>query len=380
LWDLGALPPTPHGPGTRALHAGQPEQRDQSPLLPGPTFAGPYHLRGDPGERPDVYGRYDNPTWRGLEDAVGELEGGHAVAFASGMAAASAVLLELCDSGRAVVIPSDGYPAVRTVARDQLEPRGVEVRLVPTDEGAVLAATPCAGVVWVETPSNPRLDVVEIERLARATREADALLVVDNTLATPLGQTPLKLGAEVVVASGSKHLSGHSDLILGYAVAREREVADRLRSLRTLTGAIPGPFETWLAHRSIATLELRLARQCDNAAALAKLLLPREEVSLVRYPGLEGDPSHAVARRQMRMFGSLLGFVLPDRSWAERLLEQLELVIEATSFGGVHSSAERRARWGSDDVPEGWIRLSAGIENTDDLYADVERALEAAAR
>lgn len=374
------MPRASYGPGTRALRAGQTEPRDESPLQPGPTFAGPYHLRGDPGERRDVYGRYDNPTWRGLEHAVGELEGGHAVAFASGMAAASAVLLELCDTGRPVVVPSDGFPAVRTVAREQLGPRGVEVRLASTDEDTVLAAIAGAGVAWVETPSNPRLDVVDLAALARATHDKSALLVVDNTLATPLGQTPLALGADVVVASGSKHLSGHSDLILGYVVAREPAVADRVRSWRTLTGAIPGPFEAWLAHRSIATLELRLARQCDNAAALAKLLLSRDEVSEVRYPGLEGDPSHAIACRQMRMFGSLLGFVLPDRDWAQRFLEALELVIEATSFGGVHSSAERRARWGSDDVPEGWIRFSAGIENTDDLCADVERALDAAAK
>ena len=378
MCDLEAVPTSPYGPGTRVVRAGQPGPRDEAPLLPGPTFAGPYHLRGDPTGRTDVYGREDNPTWRGLEAAIGELEGGEAVAFASGMAAAAAVLLGIGEPGRPVVVPSDGYPGVREIARDHLAARGVEVRLIPTEQNALSEALPGAGIVWVETPSNPRLDVVDIAALARETHDAGALLVVDNTLATPLGQTPLALGADLVVASGSKHLSGHSDLILGYIAAREPGLAARLHGWRTLTGSIPGPFEAWLAHRSIATLEVRLERQCGNAAMLAELLAGRPEISLVRYPGLERDPSHALARRQMRAFGSVLGFVLPDRERAERFLDRAGLVMEATSFGGVHTSAERRARWGWDDVPEGWVRLSAGIEDAEDLVADVVRALEAA--
>jgi cystathionine gamma-lyase len=294
------------------------------------------------------------------------------------MAAATAVLLELSEPGQTVVVPSDGYPAVRTIARDHLRPRGVAVRLVATDQRTIREALADARLVWVETPSNPRLDVVDIGATARAAHERGGLLVVDNTLATPLGQSPLSLGADLVMASGSKHLSGHSDLVLGYVVARDGAAAARLRDWRTLTGAIPGPFEAWLAHRSIATLEVRLARQCANAAALADLLFGRTEVSLVRYPGLAGDPSHALASRQMRAFGSLLSFVLPDRGWAQRFLDRAELVIEATSFGGIHTTAERRARWGSDEVAEGWVRLSAGIEDTGDLLADVTRALDMA--
>jgi cystathionine gamma-lyase len=369
---------SPYGPSTRAVRAGQPEARDEAPFLPGPTFAAPYHLRGDPAESTDVYGRYDNPTWRGLEAAIGELEGGRALAFASGMAAAAAVLLECTEAGRPVVVPSDGYPAVRAIARDHLAPHGVPARLVATDQRAILEALPDASLVWVETPSNPRLDVVDIAQVARAAHESGALLVVDNTLATPLGQLPLGLGADLVVASGSKHLSGHSDLVLGYVVARDPARVEPLRAWRTLTGAIPGPFETWLAHRSLATLEVRLVRQCANAAALAELLADRDEVSQVRYPGLAADPSHALASRQMRLFGSVLGFVLPDGEWAQRLLDRAELIVQATSFGGVHTTAERRARWRTDDVPAGFIRLSAGIENTEDLLADLTRALDAA--
>ena len=369
---------SPYGPSTRAVRAGQPDARDEAPFLPGPTFAASYHLRGDPSEHSDVYGRYDNPTWRALEAAIGGLEGGHALVFASGMAAASAVLLECSEPGRTVVVPSDGYPAVRAIARDYLGPRGVPVRLVPTEQDAILAALPNAGLVWVETPSNPRLDVVDIAQVACAASEVGALVVVDNTLATPLGQLPLGIGADLVVASGSKHLSGHSDLMLGYAVARDPARIEGLHAWRTLAGAIPGPFEAWLAHRSLATLEVRLERQCANAAALAELLAGREEVSEVRYPGLATDPSHALARRQMRLFGSVLGFALPDAEWAQTFLDRADLVIQATSFGGVHTTAERRARWRTDDVPEGFIRLSAGIENTEDLLADVTRALDAA--
>jgi cystathionine gamma-lyase len=369
---------SPYGPSTRAVRAGQPQARDEAPFLPGPTFAAPYHLRGDPTGHADVYGRYDNPTWRALESAIGALEGGSALVFASGMAAAAAVLLQCSEPGRPVVVPGDGYPAVRAIASDHLARRGVTVRLVATDQEAILEALPKASLVWVETPSNPRLDVVDIAHIARAASDAGALLVVDNTLATPLGQLPLALGADLVVASGSKHLSGHSDLVLGYVVARDPARVEGLHAWRTLAGAIPGPFEAWLAHRSLATLEVRLERQCANAAELAKLLAGRGEVSDLRYPGLAADPSHALASRQMQLFGSVLGFTLPDAEWAQRFLDRADLVTQATSFGGVHTTAERRARWRTDDVPDGFIRLSAGIEDTEDLLVDVARALDAA--
>jgi cystathionine gamma-lyase len=254
----------------------------------------------------------------------------------------------------------------------------VDAALVTTEQQKILEALPGAGLVWVETPSNPGLDVVDIAAIAEAAHGAGALLVVDNTLATPLGQSPLGLGADLVVASGSKHLSGHSDLVLGYVVAKDSAHVERLHDWRTLTGAIPGPFEAWLAHRSLATLDVRLARQCANAAAIAELLAGRPDVSLVRYPGLAADPSHALARRQMRVFGSVVSFALPDARRVQRFFDRAELLIEATSFGGLHTTAERRARWGTDDVAEGFIRLSAGIEDAEDLRADLTSALDAA--
>jgi cystathionine gamma-lyase len=197
--------------------------------------------------------------------------------------------------------------------------------------------------------------------------------VVDNTFATPLGQRPLELGADLSVTSATKHLGGHADLLLGYVAASDPARAETLRTWRSHTGSIPGPFETWLAHRSLATLDVRLERGEANALALAKLLSGRVEA--LRYPGLPSDPAHELARRQMRRFGTVLCFDLGSRERAEAFLEAAELVTEATSFGGVITTAERRGRWGGDDVPEGFIRLSAGCEATEDLVADVQRAL-----
>ncbi len=202
-----------------------------------------------------------------------------------------------------------------------------------------------------------------------------ALVAVDNTTATPLGQRPLALGADFVLASDTKAMTGHGDLILGHVAVREAPWADRLHTWRTQTGSIPGPFEVWLGHRSLSTLALRLERQCDNALAIARFLAGRPEVVRVRYPGLPDDPSHAVAARQMHRFGPVVAFELPGRGEAERFLEGCSLVDEATSFGAVHTTAERRARWGGDTVGEGFIRLSAGCEHVDDLLEDIGQAL-----
>jgi cystathionine gamma-lyase len=218
----------------------------------------------------------------------------------------------------------------------------------------------------VETPSNPGLDVVDIRAVAAA---SDATLVVDNTLATPIGQRPLELGADYVMASASKALTGHSDLILGYVAAAD---VDAVRAARSKLGTIAGPFEVWLAHRSLATLEVRLERECANALRLAELVGQRVPV---RYPGLPSDPAHPIASRQMTGFGPVIGFTLPSAAAADEFLAAADLVTEATSFGGTRTTAERRARWGSDDIPAGWIRLSAGCEDPDELVRDVGAAL-----
>ena len=370
------------GAGTRVVRAGWPEAEAGAPLMPGPVLAGPFHSPGDPDGSYSVYTRDGNPTWERLEAALGDLEGGEAVVFASGAAACAAVLETAlpADGGGVLVAPVDGYPGVRELAAGPLRARGTEVRLVPSRDADVRATLPGAALAWVETPSNPRLDVLDVPALAAAAREAGAVLAVDNTLATPLAQRPLALGADVSVSSASKHLGGHSDLVLGYAATRDPVRAAALREHRRIAGAIPGPFEAWLVHRSLATLALRLVRQSASALALAELLALRSEVEEVRYPGLPADPSYALAVAQMDGFGSVIGFTLSGREAAERFLAASELSAEATSFGGVHTSAERRARWGTDDVPEGFIRLSVGIEDADDLARDLEAALGAAAQ
>ncbi|MFF8384093.1 cystathionine gamma-lyase [Streptomyces kanasensis] len=370
------------GEGTRAVRAGLPEPRKHEPTLPGPVFAAHYHLSGEP-TGPYTYGRDENPTWTLLERAIGELEApgddaAETVVFASGMAAISSVLFSQLAAGDAIVLPADGYQALPLVA-DQLTTYGIEVRTAPTGGDAQLSALDGAKLLWLETPSNPGLDVCDVRRLVAAAHEAGALVAVDNTLATPLGQRPLALGADFSVASDTKGLTGHGDVLLGHVTTADAALAAGVRRWRKIVGAIPGPMEAWLAHRSLATLHLRVDRQCANALALAEALAERDDVTGLRYPGLPGDPSHRVAAAQMRRFGSVVSFVLADRERAERFLDALRLVDDATSFGGVRSTAERRGRWGGDAVPAGFIRFSVGAEDPDDLVADVLRALDAAA-
>ncbi|MFF1338003.1 cystathionine gamma-lyase [Streptomyces sp. NPDC058290] len=369
------------GDGTRAVRAGLPEPVKNEPPLPGPVFAAHFHLPGDV-EGPYTYGRDTNPTWTLLERAIGELEapgqdGVDTIVFASGMAAVCAVLLSQARTGDTVVLPDDGYQALLLV-REQLEAYGIHVRTAPTGDDAQLAVLDGARLLWIETPSNPGLDVCDVRRLVEAAHAGGTLVAVDNTLATPLGQRPLELGADFSVASGTKGLTGHGDLLLGYVVCRDPGLAAAVRRWRKIVGAIPGPMEAWLAHRSLATIQLRAQRQWANALAVAEALADRTDVTGLRYPGLPADPSHKTAARQMRGFGSVVSFTLPDRAHAERFMAALHLVEDATSFGGVRSTAERRGRWGGDPVPEGFIRLSAGAEDTGDLVADVLRALDAA--
>ncbi|OKJ22747.1 cystathionine gamma-lyase [Streptomyces sp. CB00316] len=370
------------GDGTRAVRAGLPEPEQYEPTLPGPVFAAHFHLSGEP-VGPYTYGRDTNPTWTHLERAIGDLEApGEDVSttvFASGMAAITAVLLSQARTGDVVVLPDDGYQALPLV-REQLTAFGVEVRTAPTGGDAQLALLEGAKMLWIESPSNPGLDVCDIRRLVAAAHEAGALVAVDNTLATPIGQRPLELGADFSVASDTKGMTGHGDILLGHVTCRDPRLTADVRRWRKVVGAIPGPMEAWLAHRSLATLQLRIDRQCTTALALAEALAKRTEVTGLRYPGLTADPSYGIAVRQMRRFGSVVSFELADRETAERFLSALRLVDDATSFGGVRSTAERRGRWGGDAVPEGFIRFSVGAEDPEDLLADVERALDEAVR
>ena len=361
------------GDGTRCVHAGLPAAAPGEPFLAGPVFAAPYHLDPVAGPRAGVdgYGRTDNPTWRALEAAIGELEGGECVVFSSGMAAISAVLLTTLRPGDTVVLPADGYYKTRAFARDHLAQLGVTVAQVPT--AGPYPSLLDARLVLLETPANPGLDVCDIASLAEAA--GDAVVAVDNTTATPLGQRPLEHGADLSVASGTKALTGHSDLLLGYVCGRDQGLMETVRAWRGVTGAIPGPFEAWLAHRSLGTLDLRLARQTANAAAVADLLAGHPAVRSVRWPGRPGDPSYEIAQRQLRRVPGVVTFTLAGKAEVDAFLSASRLVFAATSFGGLHTSADRRAQWG-DDVPDGLVRLSCGVEDPADLLADLTRALD----
>lgn len=366
--------PHSHRDGTRVVRAGRVEAADGEPLASSPVLTSTYQLRGDP-HGPYQYGRISNPTWTALESALGELEEGEAVVFSSGMAAVTAALFTTLRAGSVLLLPDDCYYANRTLANGLLNEVGVVVRTAPSRTDALLAQLDGVSLLWLEVPTNPRLDVVDVHRLIAAAHDAGALVAVDTTTATPLGLPALTLGADLAVASDTKALSGHSDLLLGHVAVADPELATKVRAWRTSTGAIPGPFEAWLAHRSLATLDVRLERQAANALAVARLLASHPAVVEVKHPWLPADPSYALAFDLLRRGNGLVAFTLADRAAAEQFLRRSRLLAEATSFGGVHSSAERRGRWGGDDVPPGFIRLSCGIEDTADLVEDVAQAL-----
>ena len=361
--------------GTRVNRAGLPQATQGGPFLPGPTFAGPYHLTGDPATSAYTYGRYHNPTWTSFEQALSELEGGPAFVFASGMAAVTAVLGITLRAGDVLVMPSDGYYTARMLAEGYFASQGIAVRMAPTSGNAQSALLDGAKLLWLETPNNPGLDVCDLAELVATAHHQGSLVAVDNTTATVLGQQPIQLGADFSVSSDTKTLTGHGDLILGHVAARDLIWAERLQTFRSQQGSVAGPMEVWLAHRSLATLDVRLERQCKNALHIAQFLASRPEVRLVRYPGLPQDPAYPIASRQMKRYGPVVSFVLKGQAQAEHFLSACRLILQATSFGGVHTTAERRARWGGDAIPEGFIRLSVGCEDVEDLIEDVSQAL-----
>ncbi|MCI4676579.1 cystathionine gamma-lyase [Candidatus Mycolicibacterium alkanivorans] len=363
-----------YGDSTRAVKAVSSQAIPGQPVGPAPVPAAAFHLSADEGSEPDTYGRSSNPSWRQLESALAQLEGATiALSFGSGMAAISAALRAVVRPGSALVVPSDGYYQVRRFAAECLAPLGITVREATAAQ--IYDAAEGADAVLAETPTNPGLDVVDLHRLAGICRRNGARLLVDNTTATPLGHQPLSLGADLVVASATKALSGHSDLLAGYVAGSHPELMSALERERLLAGAILGPFEAWLVLRSIGSVGLRFARQCQNAMALATALRSHPAVRSVRYPGLPEDPSYPVATAQMRKFGGLVGVELADADAVHHLAQGSELLVASTSFGGLHTSVDRRARWG-DAVAAGFARISAGIEDTDDLVADVLAALD----
>ncbi|GAA4690662.1 trans-sulfuration enzyme family protein [Nocardioides conyzicola] len=345
-------------PATVAVTAGRPPHEPDQPLNAPITMAATYVAGGDL-----EYGRYGNPTWTALEDVLGALEGGRCLTFASGLAAVATVL-DLVAQGGIVVAPAHSYTGTLLQLAD-LEARGrIQARLVDiTDTEAVAAACDDAALVWFESPTNPALELADIPAIAAAAHEAGAVVVVDNTFATPLLQRPLEMGADIVVHSATKYLAGHSDVQMGAIMTNDDQVYGVLKGRRDLLGAIPGTFEAWLTLRGVRTLHLRVERAQANAADLAERLAAHPAIGEVRYPG----------------FGGIVSIVLAEGAMAADLLcRKTRLWIHATSLGGVESTLERRRRWKAEPatIPDGLVRLSVGIEDVEDLWRDLATALD----
>ena len=333
-----------------------------------------FHITGEP-DTEFTYARAGTPTVAALEAELGVLEEARTVCLGSGMAAVAAALFATVKAGDRVLIPSDGYYNTRKLAHDFLAPLGVDIveMATPDMSGADLEGV---DVVMVETPSNPFLQLCDLAEVAAAAKRAGAVLIADNTTASPLGQSPLDLGFDLSVVADTKHIAGHSDVLAGHVCGRDDDLMERVQAWRTLAGAVLGPLDAFLVHRGLATLELRWERMCANALALASRLEAELGQGRVRYPGLASHPQHGLAETQMREFGSVLGVDLGTSAAADTFIAKCPVLIPATSFGGVHSSAERRARWG-DAVPEGYVRISCGVEPTDGLINAAARTLRA---
>jgi cystathionine gamma-lyase len=337
------------------------------------TMAAIYHTPGD-ATGFDQYGRFSNPTWDAVEHMLGHLEGAQAVAFPSGMGAISAVFFALLKTGDHVLLPSDGYHTTRALAERFLNAFGVTFELRPTStflDGGFAGFR----LVFIETPANPGLDLCDIAAVAEAVHKAGGILVADNTTMTPFGQRPLDHGADIVVAADTKAPNGHSDVLFGHVASRNEDIIAAVQGWRETAGGIPGPFEAWLVHRGLETLELRFDRMCSSAEVIARRLHGHKAVAGLRFPGLDSDPSHNLARAQMERFGFLISFDLGSEEKAEDFINNCTLMQAATSFGGVHTAAERRSKRG-DAVSAGFVRLSVGCEPVEELWKAIEASLD----
>ncbi|MFL5645688.1 MAG: trans-sulfuration enzyme family protein [Chloroflexota bacterium] len=363
-------------PDTIAVQAGRPERTAGAPMNPAITMSSTYVH-----DATLEYGRDGNTGWGALEDALGALDGGRAVTFASGLAAATAIA-DLVPPGGTVVLSSVTYYGVRTIFERMQAHGRVQLRMAPADDTAtLLAAAVGADMVWVESIANPLLVVADVSAIAAGARERGAITVVDATFATPLRQRPLDLGAAIVLHSGTKLIGGHSDLLLGAAICRDDADASFLAAHRHDHGAIPGGLEAFLALRGLRTLAVRLDRAEASASELASRLSSHPHISAVYYPGLPGDSQHDRASRVLPDgSGSMLAFeVAGSVAQTDAFLAGLRLVTHATSLGGVESLIERRARYAGDATVVGptHCRLSVGIENVEDLWSDIDAALRA---
>jgi len=361
---------------SKVVAAGRPAKQPDGALIPPIALNSTFHEGGPVG-----YGRYGNETWSALEEAISVLEGGKTLLFSSGMAAISAVF-SLLPEGAVIVAANNGYQGTTTLLKKLHESEKLKVRFVNlanTDE--CLAAIPGAQMLYLESPLNPLLEVVDLPKIIAAGKSAGCGVAVDNTLATPLLQNPLALGADISIHSVTKYLSGHSDLILGSLSTNDQALYGRLEQSRRYGGAIAGPFEAWIALRGLRTFAIRMQRSQENAMELATRLSKDSRISKVRYPGLATDSYHSLAKSFMKGFGAMISFdVNASVEQVDLMCNSSKLITNATSLGGVESIWERRRRWATESatVPENLIRFSVGIENVDDLWADIQQALTAA--
>ncbi len=361
---------------SQVVAAGRPEKKPDGALNPAIALNSTFHEGG-----PIGYGRYGNEAWSALEEAISVLEGGKTLIFSSGMAAISSVF-SLLPPGAIIVAAENGYQGTTTMLKKMHEAKKLEVRFVNlpnTDE--VLKALPGAQMLYLESPTNPAIEVVDLPVVIAAGKKTGSIVVVDSTLATPMVQNPLALGADIALHSVTKYLSGHSDILLGCVVTNDESIFERVEQARRYGGAIPGPFEAWIALRGLRTFALRMQRSQENAMELAKRLEKDPRVLKVRYPGLASDPYHERAKSFMKGFGAMISFeVKADIAQIDKMCNSSTLITNATSLGGVESIWERRRRWATEShtIPENLIRFSVGIENVDDLWSDIQSCFLAA--